>query len=124
LPKQEGYCDRKWQQQAAKLSDKTTRFHKIHSIFLDVSGKQKPRQTIISFGAQDAAILKAVSTIFSFFHPDFTVDPGISPGRALEALVGFYHRSGIGSYSSAPCPEGAYLTFKHEYSPCKSVCQG
>jgi hypothetical protein len=35
--------------------------------------------------------------LLSFFLPDFTVDPGISPDHArFAALVGFYHRSGIG----------------------------
>jgi hypothetical protein len=35
-----------------------------------------------------------------FFHPDFTVGPGISPSQPQDAARGLYHRSGI-----TPCPE-------------------
>jgi hypothetical protein len=31
----------------------------------------------------------------TFFHPDFTVGPGVSPDPALFALVDYHHRSGI-----------------------------
>jgi hypothetical protein len=35
-----------------------------------------------------------------FFHPDYTVGPGITPGQLRKAARGLYRRSGI-----APCPE-------------------
>jgi len=31
----------------------------------------------------------------TFFHPDFTVGPGVPPDPALFALVDYHHRSGI-----------------------------
>ena len=58
----------------------------------------------------------AAPVSFAFFHPDFTVDPGISPGHALiEALVGYHHRSGIGIVIPHPAPKAKY-SIKVEYS--------
>jgi hypothetical protein len=42
-----------------------------------------------------------------FFHPDCTVDPGISPDHAL-LLVGCHHRSGIEEILLSPCPEDLF----------------
>jgi len=42
------------------------------------------------------------------YEPSFirtlTVDPGITPGLRVSALVGFYHRSGIGARRSLTLP--------------------
>jgi hypothetical protein len=32
---------------------------------------------------------KHAYSLLTFFYPDYTVDPGISPGHALFVLVGF-----------------------------------
>jgi len=53
--------------------------------------------------------LQATPVSFAFFHPDFTVDPGVSPGHALiDALVGYHHRSGIGIMIPHPAPKAKY----------------
>lgn len=52
--------------------------------------------------------------ILSFFHPDFTVGPGVSPDHALAlaAARGLYHRLGIPRLAEIsmkaghPFPEG------------------
>jgi len=56
-----------------------------------------------------------------FFHPDFTVDPGISPGPA-DSARGLYHRSGIGKFSSLTLPRRIYL-IDLEYIFRISACQ-
>jgi hypothetical protein len=38
----------------------------------------------------------------TFFYPDCTVDPGISPDLRFVVLVGYHHRSGIESFLSHP----------------------
>lgn len=38
---------------------------------------------------------KPTSQFAAFFHPDYTVDSGISPDQRF-ALVGYDHRSGLG----------------------------
>ncbi len=46
----------------------------------------------------------------TFFHPDFTVDSGISPDQRY-ALVDFDHRSGIGSRLTLPQRYNIYLNY-------------
>jgi len=47
--------------------------------------------------------------LHTFFHPDCTVDPGVSPDHAqFYALVGCHHRSGIGIFIPHPAPKVKY----------------
>jgi len=51
---------------------------------------------------------KAITT---FYHPDYTVGPGVSPDPAPGGARGLYHRSGIvvdRDIHHSPCPEGYY----------------
>lgn len=43
----------------------------------------------------EPAVRKPTGQFAAFFHPDYTVDSGIAPDQRF-ALVGFYHRSGLG----------------------------
>jgi len=63
---------------------------------------EKNPENAMVFGASHT------ETWFSFFYPDYTVDPGISPSLTRMALVGCHHRSGIGSAAPSPCPEGIF----------------
>jgi hypothetical protein len=50
----------------------------------------------------------------AFFHPDYTVGPGVSPGHAKRLSCrlarGLYRRSGIGDRSPHPAPKGLALS--------------
>jgi hypothetical protein len=67
--------------------------------------KKIPKQQ--ASGQKDRA--QSLRMVFSFFYPDYTVDPGIAPGRAPCGARGLYHRSGIGKFSSLTLPRRSYL---------------
>ena len=56
-----------------------------------------------------------------FSHPDFTVDPGISPDPAIAAR-GLSPPIGNWERTPSPCPEGTYAV-NREYSRAGSGCQ-
>jgi hypothetical protein len=43
----------------------------------------------------------------TFFYPDYTVDPGVSPGHASWMRVGYTTDREL-ELCSSPCPEGYY----------------
>jgi hypothetical protein len=53
---------------------------------VSVADQRPPPETHTSFGCLAAAALRQVAAL-TFFHPDFTVGPGISPGRGTSRTV-------------------------------------
>ena len=65
-----------------------------------------PCRISIQQGAQ-----KAIQTAFRFFHPDYTVGPGITPGQRLLAqpVAGLRHNAAHRRWGIAPRPETDFL---------------
>jgi hypothetical protein len=77
---------------------------------------KKPENQWFSGHPPNIASLRIPSTalcksLVSFFHPDYTVGPGVSPdpARSLAALVGCHHRSGIAVLTAHPAPKANHL---------------
>ena len=54
---------------------------------------------------------KAIQTAFRFFHPDYTVGPGITPGQRLltQPVAGLRHNAAHRRWGIAPRPETDFL---------------
>jgi hypothetical protein len=74
--------------------------------------------------------LNTTSEVLSqtFFHPDYTVGSGVSPGHASDPLSrsdarGLYRRSGIERtlQFASPCPEGYSSIFNIKYITKKAL---
>jgi hypothetical protein len=77
---------------------------------------KKPENQWFSGHPPNIASLRIPSTalcksLMSFFHPDYTVGPGVSPdpARYPAALVGCHHRSGIAVFTAHPAPKANHL---------------
>ena len=86
---------------------------------LTASGGEKSPENVCFRGGT----ANKLNSLLTFFYPDYTVDPGVSPSHAPMVRVGFDHRSGIGTAFLTLPRRLYYLPVKNKYILTIKACQ-